>query len=163
MGIKGFTLVESLIAIFVIAVGLVGVFVLIGSAAGNMGSASNKLIASYLGQEGIEIVKNIRDNNFVKIHKTGLGSWDDGLTGCASGCEADYTSSVLAPIVAGERYLKIQSGYNYALGADSIFKRKIIVAPAGPDVLDVTVEVSWSEKDQIRKISINAKLYKWLQ
>lgn len=160
---KGFTLVESLIAIFIVAVGLVGVFVLISSAAGNMGLVSNKLIASYLAQEGVEIVKNIRDNNFVKIHKTGLGFWSDGLTGCASGCEADYADSALTPIVGGERFLKIELGYNYILGDNSIFKRKIIIAPAGADAFDVAVEVFWQEKTQVRQISVNAKLYKWLQ
>ena len=167
---QGFTLIEVLAAIFLITVGVTGALIVINQTTIFTQVTSSRLVASYLAQEGIEIVKNIRDTNSLKIHKGLLTKehWTDGLTGCAGGCEADYDDSAL---VSADRYLKIDGGfYNYDSGTDTVFKRKIIVfdlidlddPPDGiPDQMKVQVLVSWEERGRSHQVTAQENLYKW--
>lgn len=160
---KGFTLIEVIAAIFVITVGIVGVSALVTQTISLASISKDKLIASYLAQEGIEISKNIRDTNFLKIHKGIEGiNWDIGLTGCATGCEADYDDSGL--VVSADRFLKIDGGYyKYSSsGTETPFKRKITITP-DTDILKVLVEVSWRERGREHKVTVQENIYKWIQ
>jgi hypothetical protein len=94
---RGFTFIETLIALFIVMVGISSFYALINQSLSYTRSSSFTLMASYLGKEGIEIVKNIRDSNFLNVHYTDTGSWTDGLLGCAGGCNADYTTRSLTP------------------------------------------------------------------
>jgi len=80
MSQRGFTLLEAIVSIFIVTVGVGGVFTLVNQTIGGTQAVSSKLTATYLAQEGIEVVRNIRDGNLLKIHK-GIGgvSWDDGI------------------------------------------------------------------------------------
>lgn len=156
---KGFTLIEALAAAFVITLGVVEVLVIINQTTAFTQVTSSRLTAAYLAQEGIEIVKNIRDTNFLKIHKGIEGvNWDDGLIGCTAGCEADYNDPALS---SADRYLKIDGGfYNYDSGANTRFKRKITVTP-DTDTLEILVEVSWQERNREHKVAAQENIYKW--
>ncbi|MCK5475653.1 MAG: prepilin-type N-terminal cleavage/methylation domain-containing protein [Candidatus Pacebacteria bacterium] len=69
----GFSLIEVIIAIGIITVGIVSIVNLLSFNLKNEIKNKNKVIAIYLAQEGIEVVRQIRDNNFF------IGS--DWLTG----------------------------------------------------------------------------------
>ena len=158
---KSFTLIEVLAAIFLITVGIAAALIVINQTTVFTQVTSSRLVASYLAQEGIEIVKNIRDSNFLKIHKGIITEehWIDGLTGCEGGCEADYNDSGL---VSADRYLKINGGfYNYDSGIETAFKRKITITPDGSDILKVLVEVSWTERGRTHQVTAQENLYKW--
>ena len=158
---KSFTLIEVLAAIFLITVGVMAALIVINQTTVFTQVTSSRLVASYLAQEGIEIVKNIRDSNFLKIHKGIIAEehWIDGLTGCEGGCEADYDDSGL---VSADRYLKINGGfYNYDSGIETAFKRKITITPDGSDILKVLVEVSWTERGRTHQVTAQENLYKW--
>ena len=160
---KSFTLIEVLAAIFLITVGIAAALIVINQTTIFTQVTSSRLVASYLAQEGIEIVKNIRDTNFLKIHKGIIAEehWIDGLTGCEGGCEADYDDSGL---VSADRYLKINGGfYNYDSGIETAFKRKITITPDGSDILKVLVEVSWTERGRAHQVTAQENLYLWLQ
>ena len=68
-GVKGFTLIEVLAATFIITIGAGASFALVQRTVGFTTNAAFQFEASYLAQEGMEIVRNIRDANFLKIHK----------------------------------------------------------------------------------------------
>ena len=160
---RSFTLIEALIAIFLVNVGVVGAFTLVSQIIAFTQITSSRLIALYLGQEGIEIVRNIRDSNFLKIHRGIAGiNWDTGLTGCTAGCEADYNDPSL---VSASRYLKINGGFfNYDSGQYTVFKRRIIVTSdtdRGTAILRVSVEVSWQERGKTHQVAVQENLYKW--
>jgi len=156
---KGFTLIEVIIAIFLVTVGVGGAIALVNQTIAFTQVTSSRLIAVYLGQEGIEIVKNIRDTNFLKIHKKVAGiNWNTGLTDCLAGCEADYNDLSL---VSADRYLTINGFYNYGFGPETAFKRKIIITPDGTEILEVSVEVSWQERDRTHQVTVRENLYKW--
>ena len=76
---NSFTLLEVILAITVLTLAIGGSFVLVSQAIASVSAVQSKLIASYLVQEGIEIVKNIRDTNWLKIQP-----WDQSLE------EGDY-------------------------------------------------------------------------
>lgn len=159
----GFTIVEVLVAIFIITIGVIGVIKIIPQIISNTSLNSSNLTAAYLVQEGFEIVRNIRDSNWLEQRTVQATDWDEGLADCLNGCEADYT--VLAaqdPVLNSYSgiNLKINSDgfYNYALGSDSRFKRKITIIRDGTDILNVSILISW---DKGGSFSAQEKLYKW--
>lgn len=158
---KGFTLIEVVIATFILVTGIMGAFGVIQQVTAYVSTSSNRLVAAYLSQEGIELIRNIRDSNWL----AGV-SWTTGLLDCEAGCEADYNDSSLTSY-GGGRYLKLNGGfYKYCdFGADTKFKRKITVTPAVDpddiDILKVLVSVEWQEKGSIKRFSAQENLYNW--
>jgi len=179
---KSFTLLEVILAITVLTIAVGGSFALISQTIASVSAVQSKLTASYLTQEGIELVKNIRDNNWLKGE-----NWDEGLgkeTGEIYYYEADYNDLSLAECSSpcdydhdyNLHFLKIpdQGFYNYDLGDPTIFKRKITISDKEdldkdpekdpeekPDRLKVSVEVLWKEKGKTQSIIAQEYLYNW--
>lgn len=171
---KGFTIIEATIAIFILTIGVGGVFALITRTISTGTDVKTRLEAAYLAQEGIEIVRNFRDENFLAIRKGQCNPvenpdcWKKGsvdLTVCAPnvGCEADYDDASFSSPYGSGRFLSIDSNgfYSYNSGAASGYKRKITIdAPqADKDKLIVDVEVSWSKGS----VKASTELYNWLE
>jgi len=154
---KGFTLIEAIVAIFILTTGTMGAFSVIQRTVTFISVSSSRLTASYLAQEGLEIVRNFRDSNYLQ----GL-VWDNGLVGCATGCEVDYNDPALLPWTDPGRFLKTGSGspYNYSIGDDALYKRKIIITP-GVNVLTILVEVSWQERGGSHQVVAETRLHNW--
>jgi len=153
---KGFTLMEVIVAIFVITAGIVGVLSLVTQTISASIFSKDKLIAAYLAQEGIEIVRNIRDTNWLQ----GLG-WNSGLG--ASVYEAGYNYQSLFGFSGNPLKLETLTGYyGYGSGNATKFTRKITIS-GGPivDSLNVKVEVSWQEKGKTYKVEAQENLYNW--
>jgi prepilin-type N-terminal cleavage/methylation domain-containing protein len=86
VSLKGFTLIELLIAITIFLIGIMAAFSLTLNNLNNAKENSNRVIAADLAREGIEIVRNIRDSNWLAreaniddISSGLLISWDHGL------------------------------------------------------------------------------------
>ena len=58
---KGFTLVETLVAIAIFTMSVVAMMVILGDSLSNLTYAKRKLTATYLAQEGVEYIRNLRD------------------------------------------------------------------------------------------------------
>lgn len=135
---KGFTLVESMIAVGLLVTGVVGVLTLVSRSIGFSGLAFNRLTAANLAQEGIEVVRNIRDTNWIN----GL-AWDNGL---ADGdYQLDYSSKPpLAAYDPAQTLSLDDNGYfNYAIGKATVYQRKITIKHMGADQIQVKATVSW--------------------
>lgn len=157
---KAFTLIEVLLAVFLIALGVLGAFALLGQTLAFTTLSADRLQASYLAQEGIEIVRNIRDSNWLEQVNDPSIPWSDGLG--PGDWEADYDDQGLTSF--GDRYLKINAGfYNYDSGTETKFKRKITITPNGADILEVQVLVSWQERGKSHQVSVQENLYNWKQ
>lgn len=149
MKYKGFTLIELMIATTLMAAGVIAIYALIPHGIKASVVNTDKYLATQMAREGIEIVRNIRDTNWLEQMESPTAVWDEGLTNCAAGCEVDYTTPtvqdpVLTAYGAG-RYLKVDSSglYNYADGTDTKFKRKVTITPIG-GTLQIVVTVNWS-------------------
>lgn len=157
----GFTLIEILIALMILIIGAGGAFTLVQRTLSFSSRISLQVRASYLAQEGIEVTRNIRDTNFLRIHKGLGGNWDDGLVSCSSGCEVAYQDSAL--VSYQDRFLKINGDfYNYDSGTNTALKRKITIDGVSANQLDVTVEVSWAEHGRTGSVTASTQLYNWL-
>lgn len=155
---KGFTLLEMLISLLVIVVGVLGVFTAVARFSQNTQQEKENLIASYLCQEGIEIIKNIRDTNWVAN-----SAWDNGLTACSAGCEVDY-QGVLTPWSEDGRKLYIEGAtgfYKYISSplsgdTETPYTRRINIA-SSVDELDITVNVYWLGNT----MTVKENIYNW--
>ena len=167
---NSFTLLEVILAITILTLAVGGSFILIQQTVGSVSQVQSRLIASYLLQEGIEIIKNIRDSNWLKGNDfdNGLDAGDRevdyndaALTFCSFPC--DYNNNL--------RFLKIDGQfYNYSEGTDTRFKRKITISdkvdlddpPDGKfDKFKVSVEVFWKDRGKIYSIKSQEFLYNW--
>lgn len=158
--LTGFTLIEVAVAIFVITIGALGIFGLIQKTITFNSILSSKLTASYLAQEGIEIVRNIRDTNWLEMRSSPSLTWDDGLP--LGDWQADYQANSLINNYDG-RLLNIDENnfYSYSVGQSTFFKRKInITKPAGNKIV-ILVEVSWQERGRTNQVSAVSELYNW--
>jgi len=171
---NGFTLLEVIIAVFIIAVGVAGVAKIMPSLIVDSSVNQSRLVAAYLAQEGIEIVRNIRDTNWLENQYGGSPvAWDDGFSPCISangGCDIDYYGVAAPPIIHpfSGTGLKLAitpspAGYNHSFGNDTTkFVRKITIDKnATNDILTVTVNVSWDDRGKHYDFPVQDKLYKW--
>jgi hypothetical protein len=174
---NSFTLLEVILAITILTLAVGGSFVLIQQTVGSVSQVQSRLIASYLLQEGIEIIKNIRDSNWLKgndfdygLEKNSIGEGyevdynDLDLTPCTLPCDYDNNLHFLG--IDGNGFY----GYDYSLGNETIFKRKITISDKvdldgdeKADKLKVTVEVFWKERGKNYSISSQEFLYNWNQ
>jgi len=158
---KAFTILEVMIAMLIVSLGLTAAIGLVISAFASSSFNTSKLIAAYLAQEGMEIVRNIRDSNWL----TG-NDWRDNLTD--GDWEADYQATSLnsCPSLCNYNdlhFLKIDSNgfYNYNSGSVTNFKRKITIGDGDDNSFLVIVEVFWEERGKKYNLKAQEILYNW--
>jgi Tfp pilus assembly protein PilV len=91
--LRGFSLGESLLAMFVLSVGLLTVVALFQSALRNSFEVRDSIIASQLAQEGIELARNARDNNFAAGGDGFTGAPPTGISTPNKHCWVSYEDS----------------------------------------------------------------------
>ena len=171
---KGFTIIEVTVAVSILTMAVVGSFILVQQTLKAASLNESKLVAAYLAQEGIEIVRNIRDSNWLESRGSGKVGWDEDIFGidycdpCC--CEVSYNDTSLAPHLEecsndDFQFLNIDDNgfYSYAEGTTTIFKRKIVTEKdeENDDVLKVSVEVMWEKKGEFHSIEAIDYLSNW--
>lgn len=84
---KGFTLIEALVAIAIITIAVSAPLYTASRSALTAANSENQLVASYLAQEGIEYVRMMRDNEYLAVHTDTTASqeaWSNFTTGSDS-------------------------------------------------------------------------------
>lgn len=157
---KGFTLLETIVSVSILAAIAVGSLTLVSKSMQSVSISQNRLIASYLAQEGIELARNIRDGNWKDNNYPVSVNWDDGMPNC-NNCEMDYTMNALAD--AGDPFLKLDSNnfYNYSSGTNTIFKRRISVSSVSSRQKQVTSKIVWKYRRKDYNLAVKAFLYNW--
>jgi prepilin-type N-terminal cleavage/methylation domain-containing protein len=178
---KGFTLIETLVAITVLMLAVTGPLVISQKGLSAAGYAKDQMIAYYLAQDAMEYVRNVRDAK-ISAGIVGVGvDWlsiasgevlsncndsdcfietrpalDGNAQICASACVMNKNAS-------GDEFL----GYGYATGAPTIFTRKVrIEKPNGDPLVNadlearVTVTVSWPTFSGQKNITLVENLFK---
>ena len=151
---KGFTVVEVLVALVILTVGDGGAFALLSRTISFTSIANGRLAATHLAQEGIEIVRNIRDTNWLQGEALNEGLADGSW-------EADYLTTELVDSYDGDP-LKLSGGlYQYGDGEDTFFQRNITIENI-TDGISVDVTVIWTAKGQTNEVESSTILYNWL-
>lgn len=172
---RGFTVIELAISIFVLAIAIVGAYNAFTTLDILTSASSDRFIAAYLAQEGMEIVRNIRDTNWIEDE-----DWQEGLSECQLGCEADYKvfgegDTPLTGWSVGKYFYTDGNGfYSYDTSREKTkFRRKIIIEPMQTtaledDIMRVEVIVYWDQKSNLlfsseeeNSISVEEYLYNW--
>lgn len=100
---KGFTLVEALVAVSILALSIAGPMYTASQALIAAQNARYRLTAAYLAQEGIEDVRLLRDNMYLVRYQSGAGtatadSWSDFKTAMTvGGCGTGNSACILDP------------------------------------------------------------------
>ena len=156
---KGFTLLEIIIAMGVIISVLTSALVLITLTVNSTKASRSRIIAISLSQEGLEIVRNIRDSNWLS-NRRNIGNWRFGLT--PGDYRAQYNSSGLLNFSIMP--LRLNNGfYQYNEGDNTPFYRKIILEHIDDNQLKIISEVTWNERGRNQIISAETRLYNWLK
>ncbi len=161
---SGFTLVEVMAAMMIVAIGIIGVYELVNRSLSMANVASSRFVAIYLANEGLEIARNIRDTNYLKIYRDGsdVVNWDDELSSCLGGCATDYALPELSPGTYDD-FLELSGGFfGYGAGVATPYKRKVIVSDKG-DYLEIVSEVSWTDGSGNHSETVAENLYNWWQ
>ncbi len=160
---KGFTIVESLIALVILSLALSPMLVVVTMSSRIATSVKNNLAAAMLAQEGMEVVRAIRDTNWlngrsfnVGLNENTIGSTRDGLV------QYNTVSDLLAYDTNARLNLDATSGiYSYADATPTIFSRKISITRVGAVELKIVSEVIWNEQSRSKIISVEGHLFDW--
>lgn len=170
---QGFTLIELLITILVITVGIAGAFIAIQQGISAIDYSSSRFTAALLAQEGVEIIKNIRDTNLLQNT-----AWNDGFS-IDGDYEVQYSDphsldpSLAKPacspncdfVDASLRFLKKTDNgfYNYTSPNETKFKRRINITTVSPDKLELEITVYWRKRGGGHyELILRQHIYNWL-
>lgn len=163
---RAFSLVETLIAVAILVGGLTAALGILSFMLRTVHVLKNEFMAAHLAAEGVEVIRNIRDANWLR-RDIGLESrgWRDDLA--AGDYEVAFDSVVPDP--DGDRFLNIDAAgrYTYSAGTKTTFKRRLelqwVDTPGLTPVQRVRVRavVRWQDQFQSRQIVVEELLYDW--
>ena len=151
----GFTLIESLVALVILTLALGPALVLSSNISSTASVIQHNLIAANLSQEGLEVVRALRDAN-----------WYNGLpfdTGLSDGIyRIEWNSNTLIALGANPS-LKLSAGlYNYSSGTDTVFKRTVTITKINSEELRIISAVAWTERgSRVRDVRAESHLFDW--
>ena len=179
---KGFTLMELLITIAVIGLGVSATLIALQQGIGTIDYAKSRLTAIFLAQEGIEVIQNIRDTNFLENHYSSPTDWNEnlgtGIVGTTEDFQVQYSDpqsvnpSLIQPVCSPNcnatssslDFLKKQDKdfYNYSAGTLTKYKRKVNVTQIDSEQIEVKSTVYWRKRQGgFGQVDVVQKMYKW--
>lgn len=167
---SGISLIEAMVALLILTVGLIPAMAIVSSSNNLSALIKNNLIAANLSQEGVEIVRGLRDANWF-VSPSGSVAFDYGLSDGTYRVEWDTniqgTPVKLPQPVGANPPLKFDSStglYNYSTGVDTQFRRTVtisLVVNTCNCELKVVSEVTWNERGRSRVVRAESHLFDW--
>lgn len=173
---RGFTLVETLVAITILAVAIAGPVSIAQQGLRGAILARDQLTASYLAQEGVEYIRAARDESYLagSLSVPDDPAWDDNFAVCLNnyGCRIDMSNPTAAPVACnsgGCPYLNFNATtgfYGHQSGASwkaTPFRRTIFVSPVGGSNTNYSVvsRVEWQSATVFRRIDLQDIITNW--
>jgi len=143
------------VALVILTLALGPALVLSGNISSTASIIQNNLIAANLSQEGVEVIRALRDAN-----------WFNGLSfdaGIADGIyRIEWNSNALISLGSNPP-LKINAGlYNYSSGTDTKFKRTVTITKINSEELRIISDVTWTERgNRTRDVKTESHLFDW--
>jgi len=134
----GFTLVETLVAISIFTVSILGLVAVISDGVVSTRYAKQKIAASYLAQEGIEYVRNIRDREIL---------YGQGNIGIRWGRFKD----------------NLNIGSEIPPPSDTNFTRTISKIIVSQDQVKIFSKVEWTQGSGAYNITFSENLFNWIE
>lgn len=156
----GFTLIETLVAIGIIVFGLVSALTLINTSLFYLSNINDRLIAANLSAEGIELIRNTRDNNWLNGDDWNRHIDEDDYE---VSCEEDSCEEIDLDSYR-DRLLKLNTVngiYNYRSGINTLFKRKVSISEISGNEIRVISTVTWQRKGIAYTSSAEDHLFNW--
>lgn len=169
---NGFGLIEVTVSIYIITMGLLGLMSLVLQNLQVQHINKNSIIASQLAQEGIELVRNVRDNNW----RTEGSDWKDdiytelgennyiidyrGRTSIQTGLSGVNDSNARLYIHnsgANEGFYTHSTNNT----TETFFYRIINVEKYANIYLTIKSIIYWEERGRPHKYIVETKLYNW--
>lgn len=180
---SGFTLIEAMIAVSIVALSISGPLIGASRAIVLAQISRDQLTASYLAQEGIEYVRAMRDDAYLHAYSLGgtntsSAAWTDFLTGssawsitqCISTpCTLDpgramgYGATLALNAYAGNAPLYLSNGIytQQQLGTKTAFTRTVQASAISANEEAATSTVSWSFHNLPYSITVVDHLTPW--
>lgn len=154
---RGYIMVEALVAITIIVVGLLGIFALLSRSLSLNRVVADRYVGTYLAAEGIEIVKNLIDNNVINGRP-----WNTGISN--GEFEVDYDDLSLGAVTGENLKFDPDTGrYDYSGGEQTRFARIInIELLGGGDEIKANSIVKWISRGEARfETNLEDRFFNW--
>lgn len=169
---QGFSIVEVVIATGIVALAFVGMMALFAYNIRTEITSRNKLVATYLAQEGMEAVRYQRSKNWAADKNTAPACWDGLLTPTSSKIlrlstpgtmtsGTDWNFIDASPTNTAVYIHRTTGVYDQNTGGDlqrTLFTRVIKMQRVGTDGLKVNVIVGYGAG---KEINLESYLYNW--
>lgn len=168
---KSFTIIETLVAIAFLLTAISAPLAIAARGIYASRVARDQVVATYLAQESIEMIRYIRDKNFMDAFSSNrihwlrfipkdswfMPDWADAQNGTLKLCanSSDPTTC---------NYLKYSGAYNLSVGGTSKFKRAVIVRtdPNYPYEAEIESRVYFrSGYLPERMVMVKTRIYDW--
>jgi prepilin-type N-terminal cleavage/methylation domain-containing protein len=185
---RGFTLLETLVAIFILVLAITGPMVFAQSGLRTAFLARDQITAFFLAQDAIETIKNIRDDNAINNR-----DWLENIYVC----DVEDTNCIISVETVYDPFVDPDTGETYSVGdaviknctgvscevlkndqfgrfgynfsgtnvTNSRFTRNIYLEEIGAgNELQIVVEVIWTSNVRIResRIVVQENIYNWI-
>ncbi|MDP2736924.1 MAG: hypothetical protein Q8O59_04080 [bacterium] len=168
---SGISILEVVVAMMIITMGMVGVLSLVIQNVEAQYINKNVLMASGLAQEGLELVRNIRDLNWLipgNNWKLGAGAGantdiiQDGTYTIDYQGNSGINEAVNLISDAGARlYIDNNGLYTHTATATSTSFYRLITVVDKTDYLDVKATIRWKDGTQDHNYTAETFLYNW--
>lgn len=161
-------MIESMVAITLVLVGLLGIFGLITKSISINNDVRNRFTATYLAAEGLEVVKNIIDTDVAIGQQTGTPTyWNSTIVPGSYEVQYDTDRDTLNLSWTGGApstrplLLDTTTGlYSYNLGVPSIFTRTVTITGSGGGA-NVESIVKWKDEGVEHQVHFSDTFTNW--
>jgi len=170
-GERGFTLVETLIAISVLLLSVAGPLTIASRGLISASFARDQVTAFYLTQEATETIRNKRDNNSLSDSPVDFTSLFSECVGQSCIIDAtldiddqDAIQAICSPTCPPLKHDANSGLYGYTTGigwADSKFTRSLTLTEVSPTEMQLTVTISWNNGPINKVFSVQENLRDW--
>jgi Tfp pilus assembly protein PilV len=176
---SGFSLVETLVAITILIIVIIGPMTISTKTSQSTSFASEQVTAYLLAQEGAELAQKARDDMMLDFYQgTRPNPWSDFTTGPAyvrcfnpNGCgihmqvNGELSSPVNCGAIASPACIlkydssgTVRSSYNHSTGIDTEYRRRIRFNLDGDEVRVIST-VDWQTGDSATVRSVEVETY----
>lgn len=152
---KGFTIIETLVAVTILMIAMTGPLTIAHRGLLAAAYASQQVTASYLAQDGIEFVKNVKDNNRLKAEAGQSVNWLTHLFTCTKSdpCSVETSgdpnavgTSIAVCGTSCQLYTSDTSGYTHVASGARLapYSRYFYLDNVSAKEAKLVMIVSWS-------------------